>query len=161
MLDAIRRNVTWKAIPIAGLAAGTVFLLINMIFNPIVLGIDALFILRYFAALILGADALTDAGELIIVVGILVHYALSLLFAVVIAIIIHRWGLWVGIIGGAILGLSLYAINLYTMTVFFPWFFAINNTILAVSHVLFGAVAGGVYESLDHFDLPLMQEVQA
>lgn len=161
MLDAIRRNVTWKAIPIAGLVAGTVFLLINMIFNPIVLGIDALFILRYFAALILGADALTDAGELIIVVGILVHYALSLLFAVVIAIIIHRWGLWVGIIGGAILGLSLYAINLYTMTVFFPWFFAINNTILAVSHVLFGAVAGGVYESLDHFDLPLMQEVQA
>jgi hypothetical protein len=94
----------------------------------------------------------------VVVVGVIVHYALSILFALVIALVIHRGGLWFGIIGGAILGLAIYSINLYTMTVFFEWFFAIHNTALLISHIVFGAVAGGVYEMFDHFDLPISQE---
>jgi hypothetical protein len=44
------------------------------------------------------------------------------------------------------------------MTLFFEWFFAINSVVLLLSHVLFGAVAGGVYELFDHYDLPLVEE---
>jgi hypothetical protein len=76
----------------------------------------------------------------------------------VIAIVVHRWGLIVGIVGGAILGLAIYGINLYAMTTFFTWFFALNNRVLLLSHILFGAVAGGVYELFDHYDLPLVTE---
>jgi uncharacterized membrane protein YagU involved in acid resistance len=104
-----------------------------------------------------------EGNSTTLIVGIIVHYVLSLLFALLIAIVIHRWGLWVGIIGGAIMGLAIYAIDFYTMTAFFPWFFAINNVILLVGHVVYGAVTGGIYETFDHYDLPLRntEEVQA
>jgi hypothetical protein len=158
MIQAIQRNVTWRAIPFAGLIAGTAFLIVNVILTPLIYEIDPLLILRYFGSLILGSDVLTDNSMSVVVVGVIVHYALSILFALVIALVIHRGGLWFGIIGGAILGLAIYSINLYTMTVFFEWLFAIHNTALLISHIVFGAVAGGVYEMFDHFDLPISQE---
>lgn len=156
MLDAIQRNVMWRAIPFAGLIAGTVFLLMNMILSPMLLQIDATIIVRYFASLSMGTSALVTNDSSFIIVGLLTHYALSILFTLVIAIVVHRWGLAVGIIGGAILGLSFYGINLYAGTLVFEWFFAINNPLLAVSHIVFGAIAGGVYEMLDTYDEPLM-----
>jgi hypothetical protein len=61
----------------------------------------------------------------------------------------------VGIVGGAILGVAIYGINLYTLTLLFPWFFAINSTVILLCHAIFGAVAGGVYEMFDHYDLPV------
>jgi len=155
MMQAIQRNVTWRAIPIAGLIAGTVFLLINVIFTPLLLQVGPGLVLRYMGALVLGQGVLTSTSVAPLVVGVIVHYALSVLFALVIAIVVHRFGLMVGIVGGALLGLALYGINLYTMTVLFKWFFAINSPVLLVSHILFGAVAGGVYETFDHYDMPL------
>jgi hypothetical protein len=143
---------------VAGFAAGTVFLLINLLLTPLVYHIQAQVLLRYLASILLGGDVLTDPSPLIALVGILVHYVLSLFFTLVIAVVVHRWGLLVGIVGGAVLGLAFYGINLYTMTLFFPWFFAINGPVLVVSHLLFGATAGGIYETLDRFDLPLEGE---
>ncbi|MBC8171530.1 MAG: hypothetical protein H7X77_07645, partial [Anaerolineae bacterium] len=118
MIQSIQRNVTWRAIPIAGLVAGTVFLLVNVLLMPVVYQINGLLVVRYIASLVMGSSVLdsTDTGTL--VVGLIVHYALSMLFTLVIAIVIHRWGLVVGIIGGALLGLAIYSINLYTMTTF-------------------------------------------
>ena len=146
-------RISWPAIPIASFAAGTVFLLVNIILTPIVLDADATLLLRYMGALLLGSDVLTQDGSNALVIGVLFHYLLSVLFTVVIAVVIHRWGLLVGFLGGAILGLALYGINLYTMTVFFEWFFAINSEVLLLCHVLFGATAGAVYELFDHYDI--------
>lgn len=157
MLEAIQRNVSWRAIPIAGVVAGTVFLLTNVLLTPLLLDVDSILVLRYFGSLVLGSDVLTGNEAIVPIVGVILHYVLSLVFALVIAIVVHRWGLIVGIVGGAILGAAIYGINLYTMTVFFEWFFAIHSGVLLLSHILFGAVAGGVYELFDHYDLPLDQ----
>lgn len=158
MLDAIQKNMTWRAIPIAGLVAGIVFLLMNMILNPIFNDVDALFIIHYFASLIVGEEALTQSSITTLILGLVVHAVLSILFAFVIAVVIHRWGLLVGIIGGGLLGLALYGINFYFVTYVVEWIFGINNTWLLISHIVFGAVAGGVYESLDSFDTPVFEE---
>lgn len=158
MLESIQRNVAWRAIPLAGLVAGTVFLVVSVLLMPVFFEVDGTLTLRYFASLALGDAALTNADTSILLVGIVVHYVLSLLFTLVIAIVVHRWGMLVGIIGGAVLGLALYGINLYTMTLLFPWFFAINSVLLIISHVLFGAVAGGVYEFFDDYDQPFFKE---
>lgn len=156
MLEAIQRNVTWRAIPIAGFAAGTAHLLVNLILTPLMLGIQPGLIMRYMGSLVLGQGVLMDTtNTTAVIVGVIVHYALSILFALLIAIVIHRWGLIVGILGGALLGLCIYLINYYTMTYFVNWMFAIDSPVMIIAHLIFGAVAGGVYETYDHFDLPV------
>ena len=82
-MEAIQKNMAWKAIPVATLVAGTALLLINMIFNPILYEIDALFIIRYFASFVFGTEVLTEASTVQLVVGLIVHYAFSLLFTLV------------------------------------------------------------------------------
>ena len=148
-------HIDWRAIPIAAFVGGTVFLLVNVILTPIVLEVEPTLFLRYIAALVMGNDVLTEDQTYTLFVGVGVHYILSILFTLVIAVVVHRWGMMVGVVGGAILGLALYGINLYTLTVFFEWFFAINSDVLLLSHVLFGATVGGVYELFDHYDLAL------
>ena len=159
MWQSIQRNVTWRAIPIAGFVAGTVFLLVNVILTPLLLEVDATLIIRYFASLVLGSSVLTEDSVSTLAVGLVVHYVLSMVFALVIAIVIHRWGFIVGLIGGAILGLAIYGINLYTFTLLFEWFFAMHSNVLLLSHVLFGATAGAIYELFDHYDVPFELEV--
>lgn len=144
--------MAWRALLLAWLAAGTAFLLVNVLAMPLVLEIDGTLALRYFGALLLGPDVLLGDDQTPLIVGALVNYGLALVFTTVIAIVVHRWGLLVGLLGGAALGLSIYGINLYTMTVFFEWFFALNSVVLLASHVLFGLVAGGVYELFDTYD---------
>ncbi len=156
MIQSIRQNVTWRAIPIAGLLGGTVFLLVAVLFSGWWLGVSPAVVLYYFASLVMGEAVLLEQSTLVLLVGVLVHFVLSIVFALIIAIVVHRWGIWVGIIGGAILGLSLYSINLFTVTIrlsWFPWFFTLNSGLLVLCHVLYGAVTGGVYEMLDQFDV--------
>lgn len=158
MIVSIRRNVAWRAIPVAALLSAIIFLAIQLIVSALVLNISPRLFLQYAASLVLGEGVLLDLGADIVVVGLIVHFVLSLLFTLLIAVVVHRWGLLIGIAGGALLGLCLYAINLYTMTLLFPWFFAINSTVLLLSHVGFGAVAGGIYEMLDTYDEPVVKE---
>lgn len=157
MWDTLKRQMEWRAVPVAGLVAGTVYLLWVAVFAP-TLGLTLSIFLQYNASLLLGSGAVTEPDTGTWLVGLIVFYVLSLLFALLIAVVIHRWGLWVGILGGALLGLCLYAINYYSITLLFPWMFALNTPLLIVGHLVFGAVAGGVYETLDHYDRPVLAE---
>jgi hypothetical protein len=159
MWHAVRSNLAWRAVLIAGVAAGTVFLLVNVIFTPLLLGVDATIVLRYMASLVLGSGVLTGDNAATLLVGLVVSYVLAFVYTLIIAIVVHRWGLIVGLVGGAILGLAFYGINLYLLTLLFEWFYAINNNVLLFSHVLFGITAGGVYEVFDHYDTPFELEV--
>jgi len=154
----MQTRIAWKAIPVAAFVGGIVMLLVNLLLTPIAYEVNGSVFLRYCAGLIAGKDAVTDTSTGVLALGLLVHAVCSLLFATIISIVVHRWGITVGILGGAILGAALYGINLYSMTVFFEWFFAIHSTVFLLSHILFGAVVGGVYESLDRYDLPLVKE---
>jgi hypothetical protein len=160
MFAALQRQMTWRAVPLAGLAAGAVYLLLMALLLPS-LGLDVGLFLRYNASLLLGGEAVTstDAGTLVL--GLIVFVVLSLLYALLIAVIVHRWGLLVGIIGGALLGLCVYAINYFTLTLVFPWMYALNAPILVVGHIVFGALAGGVYEALDRYDEPFGAQERA
>lgn len=60
----------------------------------------------------------------VVAVGVLVHLVLSLVYALLLAFIIHRWGLVVGIVGGALFGVAIYIINYYTFTALFSLVFS-------------------------------------
>lgn len=147
--------IYWRLALVAGICAGAAFLLVNIVYLSLAFHLSAWVILRYMASIVLGSRVLPppatfDAG--IALVGLLVTLVLSIIYSFVLAITIHRWGLLVGVIGGALFGAALYLTNLYTFTLLYPWFFALNSVPFFVSHLVFGAVAGGVYELLDYND---------
>jgi MFS family permease len=148
----LHQLVDWRAAFLASMIAGICFFLLNLIFTTLVLGSNVWVFIRLLASpvmnkAILAPPAAFDAAALI--VALLTHLGLSLIFGLLIAYIIHRGGLITGIIGGAVLGLALYAINFYTLTIFFPWFFAMASWGMVVTHLVFGALVGGIYEALE------------
>ncbi|MEM7248418.1 MAG: hypothetical protein AAF533_24000 [Acidobacteriota bacterium] len=148
----LEQVVDWSAALWAGLVAGTVFLVLNLLVTPKALGGTASVILAYLASPVLGKGVLAPPIEPsggTIAIGLLTHFVLSILFACLIAFLLHRWGLLIGVLGGAALGVAIYLVNVYTMTLFFPWFFNMKSTVFLLTHVAFGAVAGGVYEALE------------
>ena len=159
-MAALQRQMEWRAVPVAGFIAGTVYLLMVALLAPAI-GISLGLFLRYCASLVMGSAVVTSTETVSLIVGLLIHYALSLFYALVIAVVVHRWGLLVGILGGAILGVCIYAINYFTLTLAFPWMYALNTPVLLIGHAVFGAVAGGVYEALDRYDRPLIPEENA
>ena len=148
----IRQVVDWSAAVWAGVIAGAVFLVLNLVLTPLAFGGNAWVVIRLLASVVMGEGVLAPPATfdpVITLVALLIHFALSIVFALLLAIIIHRWGFITGVILGALFGLALYGINFYTLTLFFPWFFAMNSWVMIVSHVVFGAVAGGVYEGFE------------
>lgn len=135
----------------AGIVSGAVFLAIAMTWTAVYVGSPWIMV-RLVASVVMGAQALPPPATFdltISIVALVVHLLLSIGFACLLAIIIHRWGMLVGIAGGALFGLALYVINFYTFTAFFPWFFPMRSWIMVVGHVAFGALAGGIYEALE------------
>lgn len=148
----MRQVVDWSAAVWAGIIAGLAFMLLNLYVTPYVLGGNAWVMVRLFASVILGQGILAppatfDLAAIAAAMG--THFALSVAFALLLAYIIHRGGLITGILGGAVFGMALYFINFYTLTWFFPWFFALKSSIMLGTHLLFGALAGGIYEVLE------------
>lgn len=144
--------VDWRSAIIAGLVAGLVFLLAEMIGRAAVTGGSPWITVRYIAAIVMGENVLPPPptfDAVIFVVALLVNFVLAVIFSMILAAIVHEWEMVVGIVIGALFGLAIYAINYYTFTRFFPWFFPVRNWTDILSHILFGAVAGGVYEALE------------
>ena len=152
--QSVQTNMTWKGVIIASLAAGSVFMATFYLLAPAMLDIEGVLLPKYVASLLLGEGAVTDGENATVAIGFLLHYLLSFVFSLLIAVVVHRWGLAVGVIGGCLMGLALYGVNLFTFTVIFEWFFALESTTLLISHVLFGMTAGGIYEIFDHYDVP-------
>lgn len=145
----MRQLIDWSAAVWAGVIAGALFLLVNLFFSPVG---NAWVMLRLFASVVLGQGILAPPPTFdlsALVVGLLVHFVLSILYTLLIAYVVHRGGLISGVIGGALLGLALYSINFYTLTLLYPWFFAMRSTVFVATHLLFGALAGGIYEVLE------------
>lgn len=148
----LRQVMDWKAATWAGIVAGAVFLLFNVFISTRFLGGNGWMAFRYAASIVLGERVLPPPASFDLtafVLGILVNFVISIAAALLIAAVLHRWGLLVGICGGAVFGLALYVINFYTLTLLFPWFFVLRSPTLLVAHVIFGALAGGVYEALE------------
>lgn len=148
----VRHLMDWKAAVIAGLIAGAVFLLVLLIAYPLATGGTPWTIFRFIGAMVLGESVLPpptsfDAG--VVIAAVFIHFTLSILYTLILAFIVHRWGILISILGGALFGLALYLINFFTFTMFFAWFYPARAWPFSLVHILFGAVAGGIYELLE------------
>jgi uncharacterized membrane protein YagU involved in acid resistance len=105
------------------------------------------------AAIVIGQEVLPppatfDAG--VFIVAMIVHFVLSLIYALIFAWIVSRWQVTMtaAAIGGLVFGLVIYAVNFYGFTAVFPWFAEARNWIAILSHAIFGLTLGAVYEPL-------------
>jgi hypothetical protein len=148
----MRQVVDWSAAAWAAVIGGTLFLLVNLILTSTALGGSPWVVIRLIASIAMGQDVLAppatfDAG--ILAVALVIHFFLSFAFTAVVVFALHRWGLIIGILGGAVMGLFLFAINFFSFSYFFPQFFAMATWVMVLSHVIFGAAVGGIYEALE------------
>jgi hypothetical protein len=103
---------------------------------------------RLAAAIVLGPAVLNPPATFdaeVVLVATLVHFALSIVYAVALAAMIARLGIVSSLIAGPAFGAALYAINLYGFTALFPWFAVARGGITLAAHVAFGLSASAVY----------------
>ena len=140
--------IDWLATLWSGLLSGLAMLLLSIILPWIILG-DPLFITRLMASLLLGPQVIPIQSGLvpgIYVVALITHFSLALFFTVLIVLVFHRWGMVVAFVGGAIFGLLIYIISFYSFSIVFPWLQPYGNWMLMAGIILFGALAGTLYE---------------
>ena len=136
---------------LAGLIAGVVYMPGRMLFAAVLTPHGSGAPLNRIAALLLGPDVLPPHPTTFVVIGIalLIHACLSLVCGQVIGHLVrHRPVLRAALLGLAI-GLGIFALNYFVIApLMFPWFADGAHVGTALSHMVFGAVAAGVFALL-------------
>lgn len=140
-------SALWRKGAVAGLVAGLVFLVVEMMLVPTVGGGELWGPPRMMGAIALGSEVLPppatfDAG--IVMVGMMVHFGLSAILGVIFAVATRALKLSRGmtIAAGVVFGLAVYLVNFYGFTELFPWFAMARNAITVFAHLVFGGVIG-------------------
>ena len=148
-------GVKWRAAIWSGIVAGVVSTLAQMplwaLFTdtfPSSLFRDA----RLTAAILMGRDVLPPPATFnlsIMLVAACIHFTLSIVYGVMVAIMTSRTGTGTAISIGAGFGASLYVVNLYGFTAIFPWFAEVRDWITLAAHIVFGVTAAATYKVLE------------
>ncbi|QNP40365.1 hypothetical protein [Lysobacter solisilvae (ex Woo and Kim 2020)] len=141
-------HISGKALVFSALAAGAVFLVLELLVTRYVMGVDPGVMIRMIAAITQGTAMLPppEAANLsVTLAAVVLHFAMSLAYAFVFAFFAKGRSLKAATLLGAGYGLLLYAVNFYGFTELFPWFAGARNWGAALAHVAFGAVLGAAY----------------
>lgn len=149
----MKDNLDIKAAIWSGIIAGVVFVTAEMILIATMGGGSPWGPPRMMAAIVMGTDVLPPPATFdfgITMIGMIVHFVLSIVLAFILGFVISKWrlGLGVAILVGIVFGLLVYLVNFYVVTGLFPWFSNARNAITLVSHLLFGGVLGWVYQAI-------------
>ncbi len=90
-----------------------------------------------------GPAPLTDVANWqwrVLLLATLVHFTLSTIYAAIAMLFARRqrFGLGPALLAGAAYGLSIYTVNLYGFTLFFPWFDVTRGWVTIIAHAVFG-----------------------
>lgn len=146
-----RGSVDWKGGIYAGLIAGLIFLILEMLMVPLFGDGSPWGPPRMIAAIVLGEGVLPPPATFdlgIVMVAMLLHFALSILYALTLAFFISRMSTGSAITSRLGFGLVLYLVNFYLFTAMFPWFAMARNWISVFAHLVFGLVAAWSYKGL-------------
>ena len=142
-----------KAALWAGIIAGAVFMMLEMVLVGTIGGDSPWAPPRMIAAMVLGDSVLPPPASFdlgIMAMGMMIHFVLSIILAVVFGWAISHWHLsLLATIGvGLVFGLIVYVVNFYLMTAVFPWFAMARNGISIFAHAMFGLVLGWAYHAI-------------
>lgn len=153
----IAHRVDFRGAVRAGLIAGLVFMMLEMLMVAVFLGESPWGPPRMIAAIAMGKEVLPPPATFdfgIFMVAMLIHFVLSIVLALVFAFIARGRSTGVSIAIGALFGLAVYLFHFYGMTAVFPWFAMARNWVSIFAHVVFGAVLGWAYASHARHRIP-------
>lgn len=144
------RRINWPMALFAGVWAGVIATGAQIMFwwmagRPVLETLlrDA----RLTAAIAMGPEVLPPAstGQWdVMLVATVIHFTLSVTYALLPAGLYGRLNGWPGVLAGALYGLAIYGINLYGFTMIFPWFAVSRDAATLFAHLVFGvALTGG------------------
>ncbi|NGZ86103.1 hypothetical protein [Duganella aceris] len=145
----------WAAAAVAGFGAGGVLMLLELAWSAFIAGGDPWLTSRLIAAMAMSGEVLQTSGYslTVLVVALLVHYALGVVFGVLLAAIMAPFNLdsssAMALTAGALFGLLLYVLNFYGMTGVYVWFVELRSWPTAIAHVIFGMAAAFIYLKLE------------
>jgi hypothetical protein len=141
-----RRRAWVETTVLAGIAAGTVATVAQLALwwltaVPVLETLlrDA----RLTAAIAMGRGVLSATPPWrwdVWLVATLIHFALSIAYAVPVSLLTGRLRASVELVAGAGYGAVIYGVNLYGFTALFPWFSASRGTLTLLTHLVFGSV---------------------
>lgn len=148
-----RTRIEWRPVIWSGLIAGAIFLVLELIMVPLFLGMPPWAPVRMIAAIVLGRDVLPPPATFdigIFLAAALVHFPLSIIYALIHALMLERWPMntAMALLAGGVFGLVLYLVNFYGFTAVFPWFAEARNWVSILVHIAFGVVAAWAYGAL-------------
>lgn len=145
----VSHSIHWGAAVAAGVVGGLVFAVLEVLAAPLLLGNSPWVPLHMIGAIALGPGAMAspDTFDLKIVsVAVVVHMALAILYAIILAFIVARMDVGTAALIGALYGLVLYGINFYGFTKWFPWFADHRDWVAIVTHLVQGGLWGWLYK---------------
>lgn len=112
---------------------------------------------RLTAALIMGIGVLPPPATAqwdILLVATFIHFGLSVIYAVIPAVLARYLNGVPALAAGALYGLAIYTVNLYGFTTFFPWFAISRDWVTMATHVIFGISLVGCWLAYCRQTLP-------
>lgn len=143
-----------KAAMWAGLIAGAVFMMLEMVLVGTIGGQSPWGPPRMIAAMAMGERVLPPPATFdfgVVMVAMMIHLPLSIMMGVALGWAISHWrmNLVAAIAAGLVFGLAVYFVDFYIMTEVFPWFAMARGAISIFAHAVFGLVLGWIYHVID------------
>lgn len=143
-------GIDWGAAGWAGLAAGAAFIAL-LTAGYAAYGGGPADAVRLLASVALGESILAPgqpAPAVVFLAAAAVHLQLSMIYARLLAGIVHRMRRSRALAAGALFGGALYVVNYYALSTFFPWFVSARGPSSLAAHLAFGVIAAAVYKRL-------------
>ncbi len=145
-------GMDWSAAIVAGVVAGIVFLMMEMILMPLFGFAPSMWAPpRMIGAIGLGPEVLPPPATFdlgVVLVAMVIHFVTSILFGIAVAFIIRNLALGPAIALGIVAALLLYGFVFYVMTAGpWPWFENGRNWVSIMAHIVFGVIAAWWYKA--------------
>ena len=143
-------SIDWRAAFWAAVVGGLVFAALEMAAAPLFNNMSAWAPLHMIGAIALGPGAMADPSAFdlkVVLTAVVLHIVLAVIYGLVLAFIVARMSAGAATLTGALYGLLLYWINFYVFTRWFPWFAEHRDWIAIATHLIQGALWGGLYKA--------------
>ena len=157
-LELERRTPNWLVAAVSGLAAGAVLMVLDLVWSSLVAGGGPWQTSHMIAPIFMKSQAPAPPQAAypfslgVVWVALAVHYALGVMFGLILVAIMTPLNLDAtmtrAIMTGLAFGLALYIVNFYGMAQLFPWLVDMRSWPTVMAHLVFGMVAALLYWKL-------------